>query len=515
MFKIHLKNSILFTIVVMLIVLSMFLSTSAAEQFLKMGLDGSDLHSLFPRDSTQSQDGVIRVAVYEKLADYRTPGTITEDLVPELAVSWEASDDFKVWTFHLREGVQFHKGYGEMTAEDVKFNFDQAADPKVSSSAAKPQYRDVEEVKVLDKYTVQVFLASSDARYVGKISQDSLGLSIVSKKAYEELGDDMKTNPVGTGPFEFEEYQPMAYTKVVRFEDYWGEKAKLDGFIVNYMPQQTSRDIALKNGDVHFIAGESEVTWEQGMRQAGMIVDQLGPGFSSMLFFNPDVKPLDNKLVREAICYAIDREEIACYFGSEPQISPVPPTWLFHTTEGVKRYDYNPEKAKEKLAEAGYPDGFTIGPEYVSERLSYKARLEMIQAQLAKVGINLKLVGVDHTTYHSNQYKGIQPLPLFGNGDYDGQNLFFLFFHSTSPRTNFSKYDKIDDLLDSSIGKSFEEIEKIIHEAQRIVTEDAVVYGITGGLQPMARRPELVLGYEPKATLIACYVVTADTYIKE
>lgn len=455
---------------------------------------------------------MIKNVIYEKLGDYKVTGQVSDDMVPELAVSWEHSDDFKVWTFQLREGVQFHKGYGEMTAEDVKFSIDQYRNPDICTYAgSRAELNNIKEVIILDKYTIQIVLNNPEPRYIGKIGQMTY---IYSKKAFEELGEGLKTNPIGTGPFEFAEYKPMEYTKVVRFEDYWGKKAKLDAFIVYYMPDITARNIAIKNGELHIILGQWDSTWKSEIEQAGLTFDMIGPGYSGLLFFNTRIKPLDNKLVREAIAYAIDREEIGIFYGAKPQISPVPSTWLFHTTEGIPRYDYNPEKAKEKLAEAGFPNGLKIGPEYVSERSYYKNQFDIIQAQLAEVGIDLQITKVDHTTFHNMQYEGIQPLPMIGHDHYDGQVLFFQYFHTASGKVNFADYHKIDDLLDSSIGKSFEEINEIIVKAQQQVMEDLVVYPTIEVGIPLARRPEVVLGYEPISAILGCYYITVDTYIK-
>ena len=516
MFKSQSKNSFLVTIIIMLFVLLFSLSTSAAEQILKIGMDATDIKSISILDTTHAQDGVIRVAVYEKLADYKVPGQVTEDMVPELAVSWEHSDDFKVWTFQLREGVQFHKGYGEMTAEDVKFSIDQVRNPDISIHASRPVFSDIKEVIILGKYTLQIVLNNPEPRYISQISQDSWGLPVTSKKAFEELGEGLNTNPIGTGPFEFAEYKPMEYSKVVRFEDYWGKKAKLDAFIVYYMPDITARNIAIKKGDVHIIKGLYDSTWEGEMEQVGLTFDMLGLSYSSLLFFNLRIKPLDNKLVREAIAYAIDREEIGILFGAKPQIAPVPSTWLYHIPEGkgIPRYDYNPEKAKEKLAEAGFPDGLKIGPEYVSESSFYKNQFDVIQAQLREVGIDLEIIKVDHTTFKNSNTQGIQPLPFIGCGPYDGQTMFFTYFHTASGNQNYADYHKIDDLLDSSKGKSSKEVSEIIAKAQQQVMEDLIVYPTIEVGTPLARRPEVVLGYEPISSAMSFYPITVDTYIK-
>lgn len=514
MFKNSYKSYSLMVVATIFFVL-FSLSTFAVEQVLKIGVDAGDIHTLSILDATQAQDGMIRTVVYEKLADYAVPGQVTEDMVPELAVSWEHSDDFKKWTFHLREGVQFHKGYGEMTAEDVKYSMDKMRDPELSVRADETYLKDIKEINILDKYTIEIILNNPEPRYIGKCCQDATGILITSKKAFEELGDSIKTNPIGTGPFEFAEYKPMEYSKVVRYDNYWGDKkAKLDAFIVYYMPDIVSRNIAIKNGDLHLIKGHYDATWKNEMEQAGLIFDMLGPGFSSLFIFNRRIEPLNNKLIREAIAYAINREEIGLFFGAEPQIAPVPSTWLFHTTEEIPRYDFDLKKAKEKLAEAGYPNGLKIGPQYVSEATFYKNQFDVIVAQLAEAGIDVQVTQVDHTTFHNNQFEGIQPLCLYGNGHYDGQRMMFSFFHTDAGIMNFADYHEIDDLLDSSLGKSFEEINEIIVKAQQKVMDDLVVYPTIEVGIPLARRPEVEMGYKPEASIIAFYPITVDTYIK-
>jgi len=179
-------------------------TTSSAENVLRIGTLGSDAISLDPHMSTKSQDKIIFPMMFNGLVRFK-PGTADLKAIEgDLAESWEVSEDKLVWTFKLRKGVQFHGDYGEMTAEDVVFSLNKAAEKKTSS--AYKEYSAVESVVAVDPYTVKITLSQKVPFFLGALVNYHGGF-ILSKKAWDKLGDQAAMNPVGTGPFAFATYQ--------------------------------------------------------------------------------------------------------------------------------------------------------------------------------------------------------------------------------------------------------------------------------------------------------------------
>ncbi|MCK5610200.1 hypothetical protein KAR91_50465, partial [Candidatus Pacearchaeota archaeon] len=490
-----------------------------------IGMGAGDIGSLNPFQENLAQDDSVVREVYEKLVEYSHPGTPSREVVPALAESWEVSSDGTLYTFHIRKGVQFHKGYGELTAEDVAFSFRIVLDPDWSAYTGQAFANNILKTEIVDDYTIKFYLKKPDPLFLASLPFPDSGREIISKKAAEELGPDaMRINAVGTGPFAFEEYVPMGHITLVRHDDYWAGKPILEKIVYHYMPSQAARDIAFVKGDIDLIKGPLEGSWYQQMKERGMIVDSLGPGFSSLLMFNLTKPPLDNWKVRAAIAYGINREEVSEVMGglgyAPPQPSPIPEDYLFGTYD-VPRYPYAPELAKELLAEAGYPNGLTL-TKHVSERAYYLQQMEALQAQLKKVGINLELIVVDHTTFHARQFDDLESLILFGRIDWLAGPVLDDHFGSGAIVTkpgggrNFSHYGdvvgSIDYLLEQAEGKPLEEQKEIFEECQRKLLADLAVYPLAEVKGAFGRREWVDLGYEPMSCANGgMYVITKDT----
>lgn len=482
----------------------------AKEQVLDVGLSAEDIGPMDPHQPALAQDTPIWDAVWEELVTYKIPGDVTSGIAPALAESWETSEDGLVWTFHLRKGVQFHKGYGEMTAEDVKFSFDRVRDPERSGLSGQPPWPFVADVKVVDKYTIELTLTDPIPDLLFYLAHMQTGTEILCKKAVEEKGDKIKGDLIGTGPWMWEEYVPHDHIALVRNLNYWRGEPTLEKIIFYYMPSEESRTMAFLTGELDSVKAPFDQAWINRVRDAGKIVEALGPGAAGEFMFSLTKPPLDKWLVRAAIAYAIDREEIVEAMGKDiasPQPSVVPDTWVYGTYEGIPEYKYNPELAKKLLAAAGYPDGFELET-FASPRSYYRTQFEVIQAQLKRVGIDLKLNMVDHTTFHANQdKKDLNTLILFGNGGWNGEQHLWQFWHSSAVITkptgmlNMSHYGdvvgSIDDILEEAKGKDPEVKAVLYAKAQRKLLVDLAGYPTILLLNPLARQPYFDLGYQP------------------
>ena len=409
----RLRSIGILTMVVLFVATVFSAPAEARQQVVRVALKASDIRSLDPHYGTTTIDYACIDPMFNALVRFK-PGDIDpEKIQPDLAEGWNVSRDGLVWTFYLRKGVKFHKGYGELTAEDVKYSLEKAAN-KDTSGFAK-DFDALDKVEVIDPYTVRLTFKEQVPSVLG-ILTDYHGGFIVCKKAVEEMGlEKFKTNPIGTGPFMLKDYVPKQKLVAVRHEQYFRGRPQLDKVEFWFMPDSSSREMAFRKGEIDICEGEREQAWINKMKKVpGTTVDVFGPGETLTLHVNTTKKPLDNKQVREALAYTISRQELMDFLGKDvtvPLVSPIPPEYLGGITS-VKRYDSDLAKAKQLLKEAGLGKGFTI-KKVITEMSDYRRPMEQIQAQLRRVGIDMQMDVITHSAYHSQIRKDVNPLVLY------------------------------------------------------------------------------------------------------
>ena len=507
----------------------------ASGQVLRIAFDAEDVLDLHPHFAHATQDRGAVHLVFTGLVRY-TPGDISK-FEPDLAEKWEISKDGLTWTFHLRRGVMVHPwkdnpGY-ELTSEDVVYSFKSASDPKKSAWAA--EYAGMT-FQAVDKYTVQFTLQRplSELLFLPKVADYAGGL-IIPKKPAEELGEGFRTHPVGTGPFIFNKYFPKEKLITVRHEKFYRGAPKLAGVEVFFMPDLSSRKFGLQSKELHVIEGPPSQPWVEEMQAVpGVKVNIFGPGESEVLHFNMAKKPFDDLRVRRAIAYALARDEVVTAIGkaiAEPVYSEIPypqPGWISREEllqRGKKDkkdylYEFDRNRAKKLLAEAGFPKGFTTEI-VLSERGEYQAPMQNVVAQLREAGINLKLKVVDHSTYHSSIRADTNPIVLYSCWRPTADVRLTHFDHSSSivvtgkkPITNFShvgavdadgdkKVDSVDSLIESA-RDMLDAKEQVAtwKEAQFRLLDWCVAYPLFIKKFTFARQDSVDWGYDLKSTLI-------------
>ncbi|OUC04899.1 hypothetical protein RY27_30560, partial [Litorilinea aerophila] len=387
-------------------------------------------------------------------------------------------------------------------------------------------------VEKVDDYTVRITLDQplSPVLFLPKVA-DYAGGFIVCSKAVEALGDEaIKTHPVGTGPFMFDSYTPQDRVRLVANPDYFRGQPKLGAVEVRYMPDISSRELGLKAGELDVISGLDEAQWIEDVNSdPNLQVDVFGVGEVATIHFNTTVPPLDNPDVRKAIAYALNRDEFLALFGpgvAENVYSPVPAQFMPGglTKEEVEAlgldYSYNPEKARELLAQAGLADGFSLSV-VSSEMPAYRKIYESMQAQLAAVGINLQVDIVDHSTMHTKIREDVNPIVVYVAFRPNADVYLTRFFHSDSivvtgakPDTNFSHYDKIDDLIEAARVETDPDKQiELWKQAQIQILEDMVAHTLMYQNQVYARNTAVDYGHPLKAVLNLNPQITEQTQI--
>lgn len=515
-------TSLFFLVAIIFVGISFFSTTFAQDKVVRMALMASDIRSLDPHYGTTTIDYAAIDPIFSGLVRFK-PGDITlEKIEPDLAERWESSKDGLVWTFHLRRGVKFHKGYGELTAEDVKFSLEKAANRATSGFAA--EYSVLDKVDVVDKYTVRLTLKHRIPAALGLLANYHGGY-IVPKKAIQEKGEKFKFDPIGTGPFMLKEYAPKEKIVMISHPEYFRGRAKLNRVEVWFMPDASTREMAFRRGDVDIIGGELEEAWVKKMRNLpGTALEIFGPGETLVLHFNMTKKPLDDVRVRRAICHAINRNDLMTFLGksvTEKLVSPIPMNYL-GGTDKIPGYEFDSEKARKLLAEAGFSKGFEISI-VISEVSIYRRPMELIQEQLRKVGINLKMDVVTHTAFHQQIRKDVNPLVLYVCARFPTADpVLTEFYHSKSvvgtptAITNFSHYNKIDHLIEKARAEIDSRKQKSFWaEAQKKIMEDAASLPLCTVKSVYARKTFVELGYEMRSTLTFVTDIKETTNIRK
>jgi len=347
-----------------------------------------DINTMDPGWMTSTErELTIMNCIYNGLVKYKEG---TWEIEPDLAKSWDISKDGKEITFHLRKGVQFQKGYGEMTAEDVKFSFERIIDPK-AKSPEKETWGSLDNVEVINKHTVKLVMKNPSAPLFTSTLPLNAGM-IVSKKAVKEMGrEKFAFSPVGTGPYEFVSWAPKRKLELKAFDGYWGEKPKIKN--LSFMPivEVSTREMALKTGEID-IGSVSMINVKKFQKDKKFNV-YLKPGLKYWwVGFTVNKPPFDNLKLRQAVRYAIDVDKIiqAAFQGVPKLANQMFPPGMLGYWKDAPTYNVDLDKAKKLMKEAGYPTGlkatFLV---WAGEETRVIA--EVIKADLNKIGIDVDI----------------------------------------------------------------------------------------------------------------------------
>lgn len=359
-----------------------------------------DAEIIDPNNATAEGDIDIIYHLFDGLVRFKNEQLEVE---PALATEWSVSDDELTWTFQLRDDVEFHDGT-PFNADAVVQSFMRIIDEDhefhgmIQGSYSYLDYLmgDVlDEVVEVDEYVVEFKLNQKFApflTYMGYYSQ-----FIVSPTALEEKGEDFLNHPVGTGPFVFDTWQKGEYVKLSKNENYWGDVPEIDSVIFKVVPEPSTRLMELQAGSVDAIKAIDPDQVDSLNTEDITMESNTG----SNLFFlalNTEAEPFDNKDVRKAVNHAINKKDLVdhVYKDNGTVATNFLPPNVFSFDESVDYYEYDVEKAKQLLADAGYEDEIEIELYAFNNARSYVSKplqaAELIAADLNEVGINAKII---------------------------------------------------------------------------------------------------------------------------
>jgi len=449
----------------------------------------------------------IKTAWYSDALIYIHDRLITRDYEfgykPGLAEKWDVSDDGLTWTFYLRKGVKFHDGT-DFTAEDVKWTIDTIKNPD-TGSPFRGDLEAIKEVNIIDDYTVEFVLNYPFPNLLYNLSATASGIHPAN--AYEKYGDDYgKKIVIGTGPFKFQEWIPGDKLVIVKNEEYnWGPEwmsnrgpALIDKIVLKTIPDENSRVMELEVGGIQILRNVPEAHVEKLDNLPDITVYKEEATKLGYLAYATDKEPFSDVRVRRAINHALNREEIIQFvfrgYG-EVAYGYLPPALKDEYLQESKdlAYEYNPEKARQLLAEAGYPNGFetTIS----ADNSSKSSKLaEIIQNQLKAVNINARIQLYDSASYTDMLKEGKQELFIREYSWSNADILDWFLLSRQFPYPNHSRWvdDKTDELITFAAQRpTWDERAEAYKEVQRYLIDQAVWAPIYIPKQMIAVRKEV------------------------
>lgn len=387
-----------------------------------------DAVTLDPHDATDGFSVNNTSNAFDTLVRFRPDTTQVE---PSLAESWTVSADGLVWTFKLRRGVRFHDGT-PFNSEAVVFNYQRQADAKHPYHHGAFEYagftfQNVKSVTAVDAQTVRFTLSARFAPFITNMAMFSTG--IASPTAIRKFGKDFFKNPVGTGPFKFVEWVQKDHVTWEANREYWAGRPCVDRLIVRGIPDNTVRLLEMERGTVHMMDQVNPPDYDRIRRNQNLALF-TGPGLNvGYVAMNVEKEPFNDVRIRRAVNHAVNKAALVrAFYGGigQPAKNPMPPT-IWGYNDAVKPYEYSVAKAKQLLAEAGYPNGFSTElwwPNRARPYLTQPPKIaEALQQQLAQAGIRAKLVTMEWGTYLKRTSEAEHPMAILGwigdNGDPD------------------------------------------------------------------------------------------------
>jgi peptide/nickel transport system substrate-binding protein len=434
------------------------------------------VNNLDPRQANDETSQRVGQLVFSCLLD------VGDDLrvVPRLALRLDNPDPL-TYVAHLRRGVRFHDG-SQLTSADVVYTYAAFLDPAYISPF-KGAFRVLQSVRAIDDYTVEFKLHEPFAAFPAQLA----GVPPIVPAG---SGNSMRTFPIGTGPYRFVSAHEDVVT-LAAFEGYFDGLPNNAGIVLKVVPDDTMRGLELRKGSVDVVVNDLPPDMVHQLETKGAFAVTRDPGLDfSYLGFNMRDPLLQDKRVRHAIGYAINRDAIITYLRrglARPAFGLVPPqAWAFEPN--VRTFSYDPAKAKALLDEAGYRDPDGDGPQ-PRLRLSLKistneeTRLQstVMQQDLRRVGIDLDLRSYEFATFYADVLKGdfqIFSLQWVGGALADPDIIRRVFHSNQVPPSGFNRgyYQnaEVDRLIDeASRARSEEERRGKYSRAQQLIAEDA------------------------------------------
>ncbi len=415
----------------------------------------------------------------------------TAEVIPAIAHDWEVGPDGLTYTFHLRDDAVFHNGRG-ITAEDFVYSFERLSNPANASPLAhyldgvvgKAEFERGEAdhiagLRVLDDYTLEITREEPDSSFLSLLAFPAA--AVVPSEVVEELGSDFGHEPVGSGPFEFQSWVKDDRVELVAFEDYYRGRAELDGVTFRVISEAATKEAEFLAGNLDaFIAPASIYRKYRDHPEYSDNLIEVAEFFTRHVGFHCENEPFDDVRVRQAFNHAIDTEtiiEVVLGGKGVPAVGYLPSS-SFAFDPDLEGYSYDPDRARELLAEAGYEDGIEV-PIMTSEHPEWGLPIvEALMPYLNDVGIRLKPETMDTGVLYDRLRAGDYTAYIYSTGG-DAHPVTYLWrFHSVlASTTNRYWSDELDDLLNRARRTSDEdEMVELVREAEAKIVRDAPIW---------------------------------------
>jgi peptide/nickel transport system substrate-binding protein len=440
----------------------------------RVGLSG-DATEMDPARSTTEANTPPQEGLYNYVGRYTYHPPLGTQINPELAEGWEVQDGAKTFIFHIRNGVQFHEGNGELTAEDIKWNWERLKDPKTASAGAPDWVGST--LTVLDPNALKVTFEQPYPAFMGATVGYGYAM-IVSPKAFQATGARWSSHPIGSGPFVWDSAQPGSSLTLKRNPDYWGTKPKIDQIQFRMKVDDRTALLAVARGelDAMYISDPDVAIAASKNTDPNVRFVKSAFGQSPFtLWFNTRRKPLDDLRVRQALRYAIDNNAIAqnLFGGLADPINSFLPPWMFGFSDSVTHFDYNPDKARQLLKDAN------VDPDWQPSMLSQsiltisKRVTEAIASYWTDIGIKVQNDSVEQGLITTRSAKN--DFDMYGTyiSRVDPDQLTARFWRSNGA-TNRSGYSGADDLIDQIRNEADPTTRaKLYHDLQEKLSQDS------------------------------------------
>lgn len=460
-----------------------------------MALRG-EIYNLDPLVTATGDSQRWGLQMYDSLYTFDSKG----NMQPQLATGYKISPDGLQYTYTLRDGVKFHNG-DPLTSADVKFSMEWILNP-ATKSTRRPQFAPlIDSVETPDPRTVVFKLKTADGAFLNKIA----GYLFIIPKNYAQkfaTPEEFAKAPIGSGPFKFIEQKIGQYTRIERFDDYWGPKPAIKRIIYKLIPEPTSRVNALLSGEVDISEGipTNQMADLKKNPKVDVMSVPVGSPLAVRLYSDDPASPLAKREVRLALNYAIDTNAIikSVFHGAgAPMATYISKYYPIGVDPTLKPYGYDPKKAKELLAKAGYPNGFEL--KMYSSTDMPKDLASAIAAYWAQVGVKARVQYIDYAAWsriNNTHQSGPATIMQFSNAIWDPLHPVQGAAAKAGTWSNYHNADIEKLLLEAQATSDVAGRDRIFKQIGRILHEDGHSVLITELFYVWGKKKELL--WEPQ-----------------